>query len=169
MSQDTRNNQDLYNQKYSDLAPKYQDELVNLYKGQANHCDHIYFDVNKTIINWIFIINTGSVIAVLSLITSKNKPIVCWFVAALAFFILGIIFIFASLFLERKKFCDKGDSVEKAFAELHANKIKGRDFINELYPNASDKRPQLCEYIGIIFTVLGIASGVWAFFNCVVQ
>jgi len=60
------------NSSFRDLSPQDQQELVRLYRGHADHANRIVSESNKTLINWIFILNAGASTAIIYHIKQKE-------------------------------------------------------------------------------------------------
>lgn len=144
------------NKKFPDLSPHYRKELVRIYRGHADHANRIVSDSNKTLVNWIFILNTGALTATIYYIQQKEQLQYNLFIVSIVLFILGIISIYFSIYFEKKKFEEKGLYLDKEFIKLQNTEVTGKDFLANLYTVKEVNLPQHLESLSAALFLIGV-------------
>lgn len=152
---------DPYNKKCNEVEPKYNIEINKFYQGVTQYYGKIAQEANKTIINWIFALNTGGLIILIPFIFKfSNFKLAISIIAAIIYF-LGIISIYSSNLLEKNKFNRLSDNSEKKYKEYQNNNITGREYLNIIqnppvnqWPFYLENTAAICWLIGTIVSIL---------------
>lgn len=130
-------------------------EINKFYQGVTQYYNKIAQEANKTIINWIFALNTGGLILLIPFMFKFYNCQLVVSIFAAVFYFFGIISIYSSITNERKKYNKLADNAEKKYSEYQNNIITGKEYLSIIRNISTDNKALLLEYASIIFWLLG--------------
>ncbi|STX84922.1 Uncharacterised protein [Legionella donaldsonii] len=150
---------DPFDETFDKLDPFYQSQLHQIYKGISEYYTKNIKSSHNLIINWLFLLNTGSIVGVISLISSDRTNLKTLY-PSLFLWCLGIICIFISVKLHRHKSTVNARRLDMFFEELQDLKISGSTFLKKIYEETWWRifLPYNFENLSILFWIIGGGS-----------
>ncbi|WP_367608302.1 hypothetical protein [Legionella sp. W05-934-2] len=103
---------DPYNKNRNEIEPIYDFEVNKYYQGITQYYGKIFQEANKTIINWLFALNTGGLVLLISFVFKFSGCQLAISIFSATAYFLGIVSIYLSILLERNKFFYLADNSE---------------------------------------------------------
>jgi len=145
-----------------ELSQREFNEVFRIYQGHSKHAVGIYTKNNEILINWLFILNTGGIISVLSNLKINSLMFSFILFGSLIFFILAVIALFISLNVEKNKFETKGAWIDEMFETFQNGEITAEHFFDELANWKGTQWPWYLEIISLACFAIGVILGLWA-------
>lgn len=153
-------NHDPYDKTCEKIENVYDFEVNRFYQGVTQYYGKIAQEANKTIINWIFALNTGGLILLIPLIFKfYNYQLVISILATVSYF-SGVVLIFLSIVEERNKFNKLAEDSENKYKKYEKNFITGREYIKTIQNTPIDKKALRFENASILFWSIGATFSV---------
>src|SRR5579872_5901405 len=114
-----------HSRRWNDLNRDQQIDLRSAYREHGKYFTNITRSMSDTIVNWLFILNSGGLLSVVTIFASSNNKQnlvkLSWHMGLC--FALGIMFIFFASQLEHYRFNKKGKDLDNNFDLLRTNNI----------------------------------------------
>lgn len=151
---------DPYNKKRNEIEPKYDFEINKYYQGITQYYGTIAQEANKTIINWIFALNTGGLVILVSFVFKFSGCQLAISIFAAIAYLLGVVSIYFSILLEKNKFFYLADNSEVKYKAYQNNNITGREYIDNIQNPPKNQWPLYFENAATIFWLIGTIASI---------
>ncbi len=148
--------------KWNDLSQDLISNLYETYSGHGKYFGSISRAMSDILFNWLFILNSGGLIGVVTIFASANKSALIDLSPRMAFwFALGLFLIYIAAQFEKRRFDKKGKALDDAFDLLKIGSITVGEYSRRI---SSDTFPwgwliTTIEIFSFISFLLGVLIG----------
>lgn len=146
------NSDEKINKYLKDLSMDEKNNLYSIYQAYGEHFTSITRAMSDILFNWLFILNTGGLVAVITIFTSAcdNLSLNKLFFMALCF-LLGLVFIYIAARFEKTRFEKKIQALDNNYDLLKADQITVGSYCERI-------SEETCPYYGYIISFIEILS-----------
>jgi len=144
------------NEKWNTLSESDKNEIILSYRSHGNYFNNKSRTLSDLLYNWLFILNSGGLVSVVTLITSKCTEFKSSILAMMFMgisFIAGLILIYIATKFSKWQTNKKGGNLDKDFLLLTKGQIGPAEFEKRTY---SDIFP--CDFLITFIEFLSLAS-----------
>jgi len=156
-------NQKTNEKKWSSSTKEEQENIYANYQAQGQYCTEIIKSMADKLFSWFFILNTGGLLGVMTLISATiSKHDICslYLVILLGMiFFTGIICSVIAVIYEQHRFIKKGEQLENNFDKLQNDQLTIAEFTKRSFSTYSSKKiwrlekaSFICFSIGFLFS-----------------
>ncbi|HVY53954.1 MAG TPA: hypothetical protein VHA13_05485 [Gammaproteobacteria bacterium] len=152
------------NEKWSDLPESDKKEIVWSYRSHGDYFNNKSRTISDLLYNWLFILNSGGLVSLVTLLTSKFKECKAFKLGMMHMgisFIAGLILIYIATKLSKWQTHKKGENLDKDFLLLTNDQISLAEFEKRIY---SDIFPRdflitIIEFLSLTVFIIGLVKG----------